>query len=66
MLINNKNSQSAVIWNPWRVKSKRLSQFRPLDFEKMLCIETANVLSDIKNLSVGEQTSLSVELIAIY
>lgn len=66
MLINNKNSQSAVIWNPWRVKSKRLSQFRPLDFEKMLCIETANVLSDIKNLSVGEQTTLSVELIAIY
>lgn len=62
LLINNKNSQSAVIWNPWIEKSKRLSQFSPLDFQKMLCIETANVLSDAKKINAGEQIEISVEL----
>jgi glucose-6-phosphate 1-epimerase len=62
--INNKHSQSAVIWNPWIEKSKRLSQFGSSDFQKMLCIETANVLSDIKNLPAGGQAELSVEFIA--
>jgi len=63
LLINNKHSQSAVIWNPWIEKSKHLSQFSPLDFQKMLCIETANVLTDIKTIRSGEQTKISVELV---
>lgn len=63
LLINSKNSQSAVIWNPWIDKSKRLSQFSPLDFQTMLCIETANVLSDSREIKAGEQSSLSVEVI---
>lgn len=63
LLINNSNSQSAVIWNPWIEKSKRLSQFSPLDFKNMLCIETANVVTDIKNIDVGKQTEICVEFI---
>jgi len=64
LLINNKHSQSAVIWNPWIEKSKHLSQFSPLDFEKMLCIETANVLTDTKTIGPSEQAEISVELVA--
>ncbi len=64
LLINNKHSQSAVIWNPWIEKSKHLSQFRPHDFKKMLCIETANVLTDTKIIEQGEQAKISVELVA--
>jgi glucose-6-phosphate 1-epimerase len=63
LLINSTNSQSAVIWNPWTEKSKRLSQFSPFDFQTMLCIETANVLSDSRDIKAGEQTSISVEMI---
>lgn len=66
LLINSKNSQSAVIWNPWIEKSKRLSQFSPLDFQSMLCIETANVLSDSRKIMAGGQSTISVELIANY
>lgn len=63
LLINNENSKSAVIWNPWLEKSKRLSQFSPLDFHNMLCIETANVITDAKKINAGEQTNISVEFI---
>ena len=63
LLIHNENSQSAVIWNPWSEKSKRLSQFSPHDFHHMLCIETANVGSDIKKIDTGEQAKISVELV---
>jgi len=61
--INNENSKSAVIWNPWSEKSKRLSQFDPQDFHHMLCIETANVLTNIKKINAGENTQISVELV---
>jgi len=63
LLIHNGNSQSAVIWNPWNEKSKRLSQFSPQDFHHMLCIETANVVSDIKKIDAGQQTEISVEFV---
>lgn len=63
LLINNEHSQSAVIWNPWREKSKRLSQFSPQDFHHMLCIETANVVTDIKQIEVGEQVNIAVEFV---
>lgn len=62
--INNKNSQSAVIWNPWIDKSKRLSQFHNDDYKTMLCIETANVLSDIKDVLPQKKSTLAVEFIS--
>jgi len=63
LLINNSNSQSAVIWNPWIEKSKRLSQFSPQDFKHMLCIETANVVTDVINIEGGKQADICVEFI---
>tara|TARA_B110000046_G_scaffold176797_1_gene202867 strand:+ start:3832 stop:4761 length:930 start_codon:yes stop_codon:yes gene_type:complete len=62
LTLNNFNSQSAVIWNPWIDKSKRLSQFSPADFNKMYCIETANVMSDHKIVEPKQQQRLSFEL----
>jgi len=63
LLLKNHNSQSAVIWNPWIEKSKRLSQFKQQDYLKMFCIETANVMSDHKVLAPNQQQSLRFELI---
>jgi glucose-6-phosphate 1-epimerase len=62
LILNNSDSQSAVIWNPWIDKSKRLSQFSPEDFNKMYCIETANVMSDHKIVEPQQQQRLSFEL----
>lgn len=39
-------SDSAVLWNPWIDKAARLSQFADDAWQRMLCIETANVMDD--------------------
>lgn len=62
LILNNSHSQSAVIWNPWIDKSKWLSQLSPEDFNKMYCIETANVMSDHKIVEPQQQQRLSFEL----
>ena len=53
-------SNSTVIWNPWIEKSQRLSQFDNQDYRRMLCIETANVDSDIVSLAPGQSHSLQL------
>lgn len=56
------NSKSSVIWNPWVNKSKRLSQFSPVDYQSMLCIESANVLHDSVCLPAKQNHTLSLNI----
>ncbi|AHL77330.1 aldose epimerase [Stutzerimonas stutzeri] len=55
-------SRSAVLWNPWIAKAQRLSQFADDAWQRMLCIETANVLDDMVRLSPGASHTLGVSI----
>ncbi|NUU02268.1 D-hexose-6-phosphate mutarotase [Herbaspirillum robiniae] len=55
-------STSAVVWNPWASKARRLSQFADDAWQRMLCIETANVMDDLVELAPGEEHSMGVAL----
>jgi len=55
-------SRSAVVWNPWIEKAKRLSQFDDSAYQRMLCIETANVMKDYVQLDSGESHTLTVTI----
>lgn len=55
-------SRSAIVWNPWIDKARRLSQFADDAWQRMLCIETANVLDDVRELAAGECSELGVTL----
>jgi glucose-6-phosphate 1-epimerase len=57
-----RGSRSAVLWNPWVDKAKRLSQFPDDAWQNMLCIETANVLEDVVQLNAGERHRLELHL----
>jgi glucose-6-phosphate 1-epimerase len=56
------NSASAVIWNPWIEKSKRLSQFMSDGWRDMVCIETANVLDDMIEVASQGKHILTLEI----
>lgn len=55
-------SRSAILWNPWIDKAQRLSQFADDAWQRMLCIETANVMDDRVLLEVGTSHTLAVSI----
>ena len=57
-----RGSRSAVLWNPWVDKARRLSQFPDDAWQNMLCIETANVLEDVVQLKTDERHRLDLRL----
>lgn len=60
------NSASAVVWNPWIEKSKRLSQLAPAAWRDMVCIETANVLDDMIALPAGATHTVQLDIGCAY
>ncbi|MDH4584032.1 D-hexose-6-phosphate mutarotase [Pseudomonas sp. BN415] len=55
-------SASAVVWNPWIDKARRLSQFAEDAWQGMLCIETARVMDDILMLKPGEEQRMVLNI----
>lgn len=62
IIIETKGSASAVLWNPWIEKAKRLSMFGDEEYKKMICIETANILDDVKTLTTGSSHTLQLKI----
>lgn len=58
--LQTQSSGSAVVWNPWIDKSARLSNFKPMDYLEMVCVETANCGADRVQLSAGQSHTLAV------
>jgi len=62
VIVETQGSRSAVVWNPWTTKAKRLSDFASDAYGDMLCIETANVMDDIISLAPGVTHRLGVAI----
>jgi glucose-6-phosphate 1-epimerase len=62
--LETRGSRSAVLWNPWIAKAQRLSQFADDAWQRMVCIETANVMDDIVMLEPGASHTLSLSITA--
>ncbi|WP_273819789.1 D-hexose-6-phosphate mutarotase [Pseudomonas asplenii] len=56
------NSRSAVIWNPWIDRASQLADLADDGWQKMLCIETANVMNDVVTLAPGASHALGVTI----
>ncbi|WP_417777526.1 D-hexose-6-phosphate mutarotase [Stutzerimonas xanthomarina] len=62
IVLETQGSRSAVLWNPWIAKAQRLSQFTDDAWQRMLCIETANVMDDVVRLESAASHTLSVSI----
>lgn len=56
------NNRTAVVWNPWIEKSTRLGQFADDAWQRMFCVESANVLNDAVHLQPGQSHTLEMVL----
>ncbi|TEA62056.1 MULTISPECIES: D-hexose-6-phosphate mutarotase [unclassified Pseudomonas] len=55
-------SRTAVIWNPWIDRAAALSDMDNDGWQRMLCIETANVMSDVMTLAPDAGHTMGVSI----
>ncbi|MGE8167095.1 D-hexose-6-phosphate mutarotase [Pseudomonas putida] len=55
-------SRSAVIWNPWTERARELADMADDGWQRMLCIETANVWDDVVTIAPGASSALAVRV----
>lgn len=55
-------SASAVVWNPWVAKSRRMPDFGDDEYPGMICVETANAAGDERLLRPGAEHVLATEI----
>ncbi len=58
--IVSKGSASAVVWNPWKEKTKGMADMEEAGYKRMLCVETANVLDDAQRVEPGAEHRLEL------
>ncbi|MCB9876393.1 MAG: D-hexose-6-phosphate mutarotase [Planctomycetes bacterium] len=56
------HAASAIVWNPWIEKTKRLSQMALDDWQTFCCIETANARDNAVRLPPGASHVMSLRL----
>ena len=62
VVITAQGSRTAVIWNPWTERAFDLPDMADDGWQRMLCIETANVVEDLVTLAPGATHSLSLSI----
>lgn len=60
--LTSSGSRSAVIWNPWTERAAAFSDMADDGWQRMLCIETANVMDDVVTLAPGASHTLGVSI----
>jgi glucose-6-phosphate 1-epimerase len=62
IVLTSVGSRTAVIWNPWIDRAVAFSDMADDGWQRMLCIETANVMGDVVNLKPGASHTLGVSV----
>jgi glucose-6-phosphate 1-epimerase len=53
--LTKENSFTTVVWNPWALKSRAITDFDDAEWRQMLCIEASNVADFAVMLAPGQQ-----------
>ncbi|MDD0976306.1 D-hexose-6-phosphate mutarotase [Pseudomonas fontis] len=62
IVLTSEGSRTAVLWNPWTERAAELPDMAPEGWQRMLCIETANVWDDLVELAPGASHTLGVRM----
>ena len=65
IIVSKTGSQSTVVWNPWIAKTAGMADMAPDEWERMICVETANAADNTLVIEPGGThrltTTISVE-----
>jgi len=59
--IKSKNSETVVVWNPWKDLCEKSGDLQDDDYMRFVCIETANAANEVVFIAAGESYSLTAE-----
>lgn len=60
--IQTSGSNSAILWNPWIEKTGRFTDMAADGWQRMVCVETANVMGDVVTLAPDEMHIMGVSI----
>ncbi|MGN2388361.1 MULTISPECIES: D-hexose-6-phosphate mutarotase [Pseudomonas syringae group] len=60
--IRSTGSKSAILWNPWIEKTGTFTDMAADGWQRMVCVETANVLDDVVTLAPDQMHVLGVSI----
>jgi len=56
--VRKSGSRSAVVWNPWIAKARRMPDFGDDEYPGMICVETTNAPGDERTVPPGDEHRL--------
>src|SRR5262249_2437150 len=60
--VNQENSRTTVVWNPWSDRAKALSDLGEGEWKYMVCIETSNVAAFAVELAPGAEHTMTAKV----
>jgi D-hexose-6-phosphate mutarotase len=58
--VEKENSASTVVWNPWVDKAARMPDFGNDEYQRMVCVESGNVMENGMRLAPGDTSKLTL------
>ena len=62
IIVKKENSDSTTVWNPWKKKAAALADFGDDEWQRMVCIETANAFENEVTLEPGQRHRMTAEI----
>jgi len=59
--ITSSGSKTAVVWNPWVDNAAKMADLQDDDYQKLVCVETANAANEVIQIQPGTANSLSAD-----
>ncbi|MEM9949868.1 MAG: D-hexose-6-phosphate mutarotase, partial [Cyanobacteria bacterium P01_D01_bin.36] len=56
--INSTGSKTAIVWNPWSEISEKMADLERGDYQKFICVETANAADDVVEVAASAEYKL--------
>ncbi len=60
--VGKSGSGSTVVWNPWIAKAKGMADFGDEEWQRMICVETANAADDAVTLAPGKTHAMTARV----